>query len=100
MRDITRILRDLPSVGEPREQWRYCNLMYMVASHVLQTLTGREVGAILRDWLWRPLGMNATYFGREEAQEAPEDLAMGYWWDYASDDGGFQPIEPQDLNEA
>ncbi|KAK8069331.1 hypothetical protein PG994_005947 [Apiospora phragmitis] len=84
MRDLARSLRFLPMVHEPRVEFRYCNLMFMVASHVLQTLTGRWLGTTLREGLWRPLGMNATYFSLEDAQAAPEHLAMGYWWDYSS----------------
>lgn len=102
MRDITQSLRFLPMVHEPRVEFRYCNLMFMVASHVLQTLTGRWLGTTLREGLWRPLGMNATYFSLEDAQAAPEHLAMGYWWDYSNtfSQGGFGEVPFAGLDEA
>ncbi|KAK8053488.1 beta-lactamase/transpeptidase-like protein, partial [Apiospora saccharicola] len=102
MRDIAQSLRFLPMVHEPRVEFRYCNLMFMVASHVLQTLTGRWLGTTLREGLWRPLGMNATYFSLEDAQAAPEHLAMGYWWDYSnkSSKGGFGEVPFAGLDEA
>ncbi|KAK8044924.1 beta-lactamase/transpeptidase-like protein [Apiospora rasikravindrae] len=105
MRDLAQSLRYLPMVHEPRVEFRYCNLMFMVASHVLQTLTGRWLGTTLREGIWRPLGMNATYFSLEDAQAAPEHLAMGYWWDYSSNrssknDGGFGEVPFAGLDEA
>ncbi|KAK7943183.1 uncharacterized protein PG986_012296 [Apiospora aurea] len=105
MRDLAQSLRFLPMVHEPRVEFRYCNLMFMVASHVLQTLTGRWLGTTLREVIWRPLGMNATYFSLEDAQAAPEHLAMGYWWDYSSNrssknDGGFGEVPFAGLDEA
>ncbi|KAK6850794.1 hypothetical protein PG987_000428 [Apiospora arundinis] len=107
MRDITQSLRHLPMVHEPRVEFRYCNLMFMVASHVLQTLTGRWLGTTLREGIWKPLGMNATYFSLEDAQAAPEHLAMGYWWDYGSSSspesktkGGYGEVPFAGLDEA
>ncbi|OTB09318.1 hypothetical protein M426DRAFT_17969 [Hypoxylon sp. CI-4A] len=40
VRDVVRSLRHLPAATEPRVAWRYCNLMFMVVSHAIQTLTG------------------------------------------------------------
>jgi CubicO group peptidase (beta-lactamase class C family) len=84
--------------SEPRTTWRYCNLMFMVVSHVLQTLTGQWVGTSLREWIWEPLGMNSTYLSVEEAQTAPEHLADGYYWDY--EERAFRWVSFSDLNEA
>ncbi|KAK8120095.1 hypothetical protein PG999_004215 [Apiospora kogelbergensis] len=110
MRDLTQSLRYLPMVYEPRVEFRYCNLMFMVASHVIQTLTGRWLGTTLREGIWSPLGMNATYFSLEDAQAAPEHLAMGYWWDYSSNrsssslgskkKGGYGEVPFAGLDEA
>ncbi|RYP15144.1 hypothetical protein DL765_005883 [Monosporascus sp. GIB2] len=87
MRDVTRSLRHLPAVAEPRVAWRYCNYMYLVASHVIQTLTGQWLGTTMREWIWAPLGMKSTYFNLEDAQAGPEDLASGYYWDYRNGGG-------------
>ncbi|KAI8960471.1 beta-lactamase/transpeptidase-like protein [Daldinia sp. FL1419] len=82
VRDVVRSLRHLPMVSEPRVVWRYCNLMYMVAAHVIQTLTGEWLGSVMKEKIWEPLGMNSTYLSVEEALEAGEDVARGYYWDY------------------
>lgn len=89
VRDYTRSLRDLPMVAEPRATWRYCNYMYLVVSHAIETLTaGRWLGDTMREWIWAPLGMRSTYFSLEEAERAPEHLASGYYWDYSGKGGG------------
>jgi len=81
VRDVTRNLRHLPLNQEPRTTWQYNNLMFAVVSHVLETLTGRWLGDVLRDWIWAPLAMNSTYFDLGDALAAPERFASGYFWD-------------------
>ncbi|KAK7426709.1 hypothetical protein QQZ08_006745 [Neonectria magnoliae] len=82
VRDVVRNLRNLPMNGEePRVKFRYCNLMYLVLSHVIETLTGKWLGDVLRELIWEPLGMSSTYFSLDAAQAAPEHLATGYYWD-------------------
>lgn len=97
--DVARVLRHLPSVLEPRTEWRYCNVMWMVVSHVIQTLTGEWLGTTLKKGIWEPLGMNSTYFSLEDALAAPEDLASGYYWDYPGG-GGFKDVSFSGLDEA
>jgi CubicO group peptidase (beta-lactamase class C family) len=79
--DVTRSLRYLPLNQEPRTTFQYCNLMYAVASHVIETLTGQWLGDVLKEWFWEPLGMKGTYFDLEDARRSPEDFAKGYYWD-------------------
>lgn len=100
VRDSTRSLRYLPMTSEPRTQYRYCNLMFLVVSHVIQTLTGTRLGSLMQDLIWAPLGMNGTYFSLEDALAAPEDLASGYYWDYESPGGGFTKVDFLGLQEA
>jgi CubicO group peptidase (beta-lactamase class C family) len=79
-RDIVRSLRYLPFAEEPRTTYMYCNLMYVVLSHCVETLTGRSLGKVLRKRIWGPLGMGSTFYGLEDL---PSDnkLATGYYWD-------------------
>lgn len=80
-RDVVRALRYLPLNAAPRTKWQYCNQMFVVAAHVIQTLTGGVwLGDTLRAWIWAPLGMDATYFSLEDALAAPEHFARGYSW--------------------
>lgn len=81
IRDGVRFLRYLPLNAAPRTKWQYCNQMFVVATHVIQTLTGgRWLGDVLRAWIWAPLGMDATYFSLEDALAAPQHFARGYSW--------------------
>ncbi|OTB11185.1 hypothetical protein K445DRAFT_68866 [Daldinia sp. EC12] len=80
--DVVRSLRYLPMASEPRVRWRYCNLMYMVASHAIQKLTGQWLGTVMRERIWEPLGMEGTYMSVEEALVEGWDVARGYYWDY------------------
>lgn len=101
-RDLARSLRHLPMAAEPRAAFRYCNYMYLVASHVVETLTaGRWLGDTLRDWITGPLGMRSTYFSLQDAQDGPEHLAAGYSWNYGNRSGrgdGFETVPFMDLS--
>ncbi|KAF8867149.1 beta-lactamase/transpeptidase-like protein [Acephala macrosclerotiorum] len=79
-RDVVRSLRDLPLAAEPRTTFHYCNIMYVVAGHVVSTLSGLSLKDFMRQRIWEPLGMKSTYFSRSDALRAPEGLAMGYVW--------------------
>ena len=60
IRSLTRSLRWLNSTAQPRARWQYCNMMYVVLSYVLETLTGVWVGDFLRERIWEPLEMRST----------------------------------------
>jgi CubicO group peptidase (beta-lactamase class C family) len=100
VRDYTRALRYLPMKTEPRTEWQYCNRMFMVVSHVIQTLTQKWLGTVLKELIWAPLGMNSTYFSLPDALDAPEHLAGGYYWDYDSQHGAFHEVPFLSLDEA
>lgn len=85
-----RNLRHLPMTAEPRTQYQYCNAMFVVASHIIETVTGKKLGDLMREWIWKPLGMDSTFFDLEDAKNAKEDLAHGYRYLYDTDDGGFE----------
>lgn len=80
LRDNVRNLRNLPYVNEPRTKFVYSNYMYMALSHVIETVTKKELKQVMRELIWDPLGMKSTYFGFEDASKAPEPLATGYIW--------------------
>ena len=84
-RDVVRSLRFLPMSAELRTTYQYCNLMFIVASHVIETITGTFLGDILRTRIWEPLGMEETYFSLSDAKKAVADdgkiLARGYYWE-------------------
>lgn len=87
-KETVRHLRYLPITAEPRTKWQYCNLMFVVIAHVIETLTGSALQDIIRARILKPLNMESTYFSTEEARKAPEDFAQGY--DYY--DGAFHEV--------
>lgn len=81
-RQIVRNMRNLPYVREPRARFIYGNYMYITLSLVIEKLTKKPLGRVMRETIWKPLGMRSTYFGLREAQAwAPRyQLATGYVW--------------------
>ena len=80
-RDVVRNMRHLHMFAEPRLKYVYCNLMYVVFGHVLEVITGKWIGNVLKDLIWKPLGMSSTYIDLQEALDASEHMASGYFWD-------------------
>lgn len=78
---IVRNLRNLPLSLEPRVALQYCNLMYITLTHVIQTLTNNWYGDVVRETVLEPLGMNSTYFDRNDALASGNEMATGYFWD-------------------
>jgi CubicO group peptidase (beta-lactamase class C family) len=60
VKDGVRSLRNLPLTAGLRTAFQYCNLMFVVASHVVETLTGVWLGDVLKERIWEPLGMKST----------------------------------------
>ncbi|KAH7247534.1 beta-lactamase/transpeptidase-like protein [Fusarium redolens] len=80
-KDIVRNLRNLPLSTEPRLKFSYTNLMYTTLSHVIETVTGKWLGDVMKELIWDPLDMNSTFFDLQDAINAPYQLASGYYWD-------------------
>ena len=76
---VTQRLRYLPMTAEPRVEWQYCNVMYAVITDLIQTITGRPLESVLRDWIWEPLGMRSTTFTIPSTKDRTK-LARGYYW--------------------
>lgn len=94
LREAVRKIRYLAMAHPPRTTFSYCNHMYLAVSHAIEQYTGRELGSLLKDRIWGPLGMRDTYFSVQEAQACPgasERLVRGYSWDA---DSGAQIAEP------
>jgi CubicO group peptidase (beta-lactamase class C family) len=58
-----RSLRYLPLTAGLRERFQYCNMMFGVASHVIETLSGMWLGEFLKREIWGKLGMHGTVSG-------------------------------------
>lgn len=81
MKDAVRNLRNLPVQLEPRVQWNYCNPMWLVLTHVVETITGTWLRDTLKKVIWDPLNMTSTFIDMDAAKESGLDLSTGYWYD-------------------
>ncbi len=59
VRDVVRNLCHLPLTAEPRASRQYCNLIYMVLSHVSETVTKRPLKTTFKELICGPLGMTS-----------------------------------------
>lgn len=55
--------------------------MYMVLSHVVETLAKQPLKTTFQELIWGPLGMTSTFLDLQEAKESGSYLATGYYWD-------------------
>jgi CubicO group peptidase (beta-lactamase class C family) len=83
---VVRNLRNLPLTTELRQEWQYCNMMFMTLSHVVEKLTKVGLVTYFRRHIWGPLGMDSTFLTIADAQKAylknPRAIvATPYYWD-------------------
>jgi CubicO group peptidase (beta-lactamase class C family) len=75
--EIVRCLRFLPLSRDLRQEFQYCNLGYLVAGHVVETLSGVPWEDFARGRLFEPLGMRRTNLSVAQML-ADDDHAAAY----------------------
>lgn len=82
-KSTTRNLRNLPLSRPLRTEYQYSNIMYVVASYMIEVLSGETFADFLKSQIWDPLGMANTYLdiAGVENHNATEYLARAYRWD-------------------
>lgn len=80
VRDLVRNIRNLQAASPPRTDFIYCNYMYTVITHVVETVTGKPLRDLFKSMLWDPLGMKSTYYGLQEALDSKKQVARGYYF--------------------
>jgi CubicO group peptidase (beta-lactamase class C family) len=100
-RSLVRSLRHLPMSAEPRARFQYNNMMWAAAGYLVSALSGLELGAFFRRYLWGPMGLEETFLGDWDprfAARAPAcELADGYWWVNGTGEYVKQPREVTSL---
>lgn len=99
LKTIVRNLRYMPATAELRTKYQYNNSMFATVSYVIETVTGRRLGDLMREWIWEPLGMQSTFFDLDSAKSTKEHLAHGYQYLYHTDEGGFEVVDWMTLDE-
>lgn len=91
--DMIDAMQHLPLTRELRQEWQYCNMMFLVVSRIIEKLSGTTLAKFFKTNIWEPLGMKHTFMGLEAAN-ATSNLATGYFWDNSTK--AFLPYEYAD----
>ncbi|KAJ9646233.1 uncharacterized protein PV06_02053 [Exophiala oligosperma] len=81
-RSVTRNLRNLPVAAPIRSKYMYCNMMYTVASHLVEVKSRQSFSDFLQDRIFEPLNMPSTSLqpSRARGKGHGPRIAMGYQW--------------------
>lgn len=99
-RSVTRNLRNLPVAAPIRSKYMYCNLMYTVATHLVEQTSGLSFSDFLHEHFFQPLGMESTNLQPERARAKGlrDRIVTGYFWD--KDAGKYRGFQLPDTPEA
>ena len=89
---IIDVFKDAPTEFTPGEQYQYNNYGYILLGAIIEQVSGMRYGAYLEKAIFKPLGMNDTYFG--DVQEAAKEQAIGY----EQDNGAYQHAPYLNMN--
>ncbi len=76
-RDFMKEFSTIEPVCSFRDDMKYQNIGYILAAHLAETLTGQRYEEIVRERIFKPLGMNNSTFSIEEIK-AKGDFAFPY----------------------
>ncbi|SMR48601.1 unnamed protein product [Zymoseptoria tritici ST99CH_1E4] len=81
-KSVTRNLRNLELNAGLRAKYQYCNIMFTVAAHLVEVLSGMHFADFLQEKIFDSLGMKSTFLYPEVAQRSSQghELAVGYEW--------------------
>ncbi len=82
-------------VGEPLfppgTMYQYSNSHYLILGLIIEAVTGKTVGEVMREKFWNPLGLEAMYFGANETIGEP----IATPWRDNDGDGSLENITDQ-----
>lgn len=98
-RSVTRNLRNLAVVAPIRSKFMYCNMMFTVATHLVEKMSGLTFSDFLQERFFQPLDMPSTNLqpALARAKGLGERIATGYFWD--QDSGKYQGFQSPDCPE-
>jgi hypothetical protein len=84
-REITRKMRGLPMASPEKQKYMlYNNMMYTVASHLVEVKTGQSFEDFLKERFFQPLGMDSTHLHPPSAKGWADRMASGHQFDKAT----------------
>ncbi|WP_449446213.1 serine hydrolase [Thermomonas brevis] len=75
-REVAERLKDVPLTGGFREQYAYDNILFGVASLVIEEASGMSYRQFLQTRVWQPLGMTETRFNGDDLKPG-DNVAVG-----------------------
>ena len=75
-REVAERLKDVPLTGGFREQYAYDNILFGVASLVVEAASGMPFKQFLQTRIWQPLGMTETRFNADDLKPG-DNVAVG-----------------------
>jgi CubicO group peptidase (beta-lactamase class C family) len=75
-REVAERLKDVPLTGGFREQYAYDNILFGVASLVVESASGMSYKQFLQTRIWQPLGMTETRFNSDDLKPG-DNVAVG-----------------------
>lgn len=80
-----------PPINKPGRAHEYSNSNYLLLGLIIEKVTGKNVGELMREFFWEPLGLRNTYFGSDE----PVSGTMAIPWRDSDGDGVLEDISDQ-----
>lgn len=81
-KSVTRNVRNLPVSAPIRTKYMYCNLMYTVATYLVEKKSGCSFADFLQIHFFRPLDMTRSFLQAQAARKAGFGslIAVGHHW--------------------
>ncbi|KAI0539410.1 beta-lactamase family protein [Xylaria digitata] len=99
-RSVTRNLRNLQVTAPIRSKFMYNNIMYTVATYLVEKKSGLTFADFLQNHFFGPLGMHSSHLQPERSRSfgLGDRIATGYHWDKETERyTGFEPLNsPED----
>lgn len=71
---VARMARRTPQLTGLGQVWSYNNAGFYVLGRIIEKITGRSFEDVVRDWVFRPLGLERTFFFPEDVMTHPHAL--------------------------
>ncbi|KFY02953.1 hypothetical protein O988_01771 [Pseudogymnoascus sp. VKM F-3808] len=97
---VTRNLRNLAVCAPLRSKYHYCNMMFTVATYLVEKKSGQSFPDFLEEHFFQPLDMNSTNLQPQRARDKglDERIATGYAWN--EDNKAYHGFQAPDCPEA
>jgi CubicO group peptidase (beta-lactamase class C family) len=94
-REVTKLALSLEPIAEPGTKVVYSNVGWPIIGYIIERAAEKSYESLLRERIFKPLGMNSTRIGGWPASESEPDQPRGH---YINQESPGEPI-PQKLDD-